>query len=35
MSIHFQASYGDPSEADGCMKIERYNAFNVAGKAQI
>jgi hypothetical protein len=35
MSIHFQARYGDPGEADGCLKIERYNTFNVAGKPQI
>ncbi|OJZ80149.1 hypothetical protein ASPFODRAFT_464781 [Aspergillus luchuensis CBS 106.47] len=28
----FQVNYGGPSEADGCLRIERYNAFTVAGK---
>lgn len=35
VSLHFQANYGDLSETDRFLRIERYNAFNVAGKSQI
>lgn len=35
VSLHFQANYGDLSETDRYLRIERYKAFNVAGKSQI
>jgi hypothetical protein len=35
VSAHFQESYGDLSEADGCWRTERSSVSGVVGRPQI